>query len=196
MPRIGVLMGRTIRHTVTALAALTALAAPTVADARSHRPDTTRPTVQLTAPDDGSTVSGTSTVAADASDNRAVDHVAFRIDGVPLASDYTAPYSVPWDTTSVADGSHTVTARAQDTSGNVSASPDPSRTVTVSNGAPPPPPPPPPGGTYYPLAPMHSGQAHDDAYCSANLTPQTEVHSATNSTPNHTLGNYASATWD
>src|SRR3954466_14630608 len=89
-------MRRTMRHTVTALTALTP---PTVADARSHRPDTTSPKVQLTAPDDGSTVSGTTTVAAEASDNRAIDHVAFRIDGGPLATDHSAPYSVPWDTT-------------------------------------------------------------------------------------------------
>ena len=61
--------------------------------------DTTAPTVSLTAPADGATVSGTINVTATASDNVGVVGVQFLLDGNNLgAEDTTAPYSVSWDT--------------------------------------------------------------------------------------------------
>jgi hypothetical protein len=96
--------------------------------------DTTAPTVGLTAPSAGATVSGSVDVAANASDNVGVVGVQFKVDGANVGSeDTTAPYSVSWATTGVANGNHTVTAVARDAAGNSSNS---QRNVTVSNSAP------------------------------------------------------------
>ncbi|HYU68110.1 MAG TPA: Ig-like domain-containing protein [Burkholderiales bacterium] len=99
-------------------------------------PDNTPPTVSITSPASGATVSGTINVTASASDNRGVADVQFFLDGAPGADDTTAPYSVPWDTTTASNGSHTLTAVARDAAGN-SATSTPV-TVTVSNAPPPP----------------------------------------------------------
>ncbi len=103
--------------------------------------DTTPPATSLTAPGNGTTVSGTATVSASASDNVGVAGVQFKLDGLNLGGeDTTAPYSLTWDTTTAANGSHTLTAVARDSAGNQATST--ARTVTVSNSALPPPPPP------------------------------------------------------
>ena len=62
--------------------------------------DTTSPTVGLTAPDDGATVSGTVTVSADASDANGVAQVRFYVADELLASDTSPPWGFDWDTTS------------------------------------------------------------------------------------------------
>jgi len=82
--------------------------------------DTTPPTVSMTAPASGSTVSGTSVpVSANASDNIGVVGVQFKLDGANLGSeDLTAPYSTTWNTTTAANGSHTLSAVARDAAGN------------------------------------------------------------------------------
>jgi hypothetical protein len=99
--------------------------------------DTTPPTVSLTAPSAGATVSSTVSVAATASDNVAVASVQFQLDGVNLGSlDTATPYSVSWDTTTASNGSHTLRAIATDTSNNSSTSA--SVTVQVSNSSTPP----------------------------------------------------------
>ncbi len=87
-------------------------------------PDTTAPTVAVTAPANGATVAGASvSVTANAADNVGVVGVQFYLDGNPLgAEDLTAPYAVNWSTTTVPDGSHTLTARARDAAGNQSTS--------------------------------------------------------------------------
>ncbi|NUR76463.1 MAG: Ig-like domain-containing protein [Thermoleophilia bacterium] len=104
--------------------------------------DNTPPVVSLTAPLTGATVSGAAvSVTADASDNNVLAGVQFKVDGGPLgAEDTSAPFSASWDSTAVADGSHTLTAVARDTAGNTASS---SVTVTVSNAVAPPPPAPP-----------------------------------------------------
>ncbi len=100
-------------------------------------PDTTPPTVSITSPASGATVSGTINMTANASDNQGVAGVQFKLDGNNLgAEDTAAPYSIPWNTTTAANGSHTLTAVARDTSGNQATS-NPV-TVTVSNAPPPP----------------------------------------------------------
>ena len=59
--------------------------------------------------------SGTIWVTANAADNVGVAGVQFRLDGANLgAEDTTSPYSVSWNTTAVANGSHTLTAVARD----------------------------------------------------------------------------------
>lgn len=96
-------------------------------------PDTTSPTVSITAPAGGSTVSGTAVaVSANASDNIAVVGVQFKDGATNIgAEDTTSPYSVSWNTTTVANGSHTLTAVARDAAGNSATSAGVS--VTVNN---------------------------------------------------------------
>ncbi len=95
--------------------------------------DTTPPTVSITSPASGATVSGTITVTASASDNVGVVGVQFQLDGLNAGAELTAaPYSVPWNTTSSSNGSHTITAVARDAAGNRTTSAG--VTVTVSNG--------------------------------------------------------------
>ena len=95
--------------------------------------DTTPPTVTVSAP---ATASGTVTLTATASDNVGVTGVQFKVDGANIgAEDTTSPYSVSWDTTTVAAGTHQVTAVASDAGGNTKTST--AVTVTVDNTAPP-----------------------------------------------------------
>ena len=52
------------------------------------------------------------TLSANATDNVGVAGVQFLVDNNPLAAeDTTSPYSVSWNTTTVANGTHTLTAR-------------------------------------------------------------------------------------
>ncbi|PYQ17752.1 MAG: hypothetical protein DMF81_26955, partial [Acidobacteria bacterium] len=67
---------------------------------QSGSSDTTPPTVSISAPAAGATVSGGVTVSANASDNVGVVGVQFKLDGNNLgAEDTGAPYSMSWDTT-------------------------------------------------------------------------------------------------
>jgi hypothetical protein len=83
--------------------------------------DTAPPSVAFTTPAAGARVSGTAVVvSAGATDNVAVRAVWFMLDGVPLSGELTsAPYSTLWNTILVADGLHTLTAHAEDTSGRL-----------------------------------------------------------------------------
>lgn len=98
--------------------------------------DTTAPTVALTAPADGSSVSGDVTVTATASDNVAVTKVEITAGGVLITTDTVSPYSAVWTTTSNDAGAKTITAKAYDAAGNTATD---SRTVTVTTAPPPPP---------------------------------------------------------
>jgi beta-lactamase superfamily II metal-dependent hydrolase len=96
-------------------------------------PDTTAPTTSVTSPANGATVAGTIAVSASASDDRGVTRVDFFLDGVLKSTVTAAPYTWSWDTTTSANGSHTLTTSAYDAAGNTGASAPVS--VTVSNGA-------------------------------------------------------------
>ncbi len=85
-------------------------------------PDTTAPTVSLTAPTSGAVLNGVVPLAATASDNRAVTRVDFLVDGLPIGSDSTAPYAASWNTATYALGTHTVRAVAFDAAGNSAVS--------------------------------------------------------------------------
>ena len=85
-------------------------------------PDTTAPTVGITAPIDGASLSGPIPVDATASDDVGVTGVMFSVDGTALGTDTSAPYEVPWDTTLVANGPHTLTASAGDAAGHTGVS--------------------------------------------------------------------------
>jgi hypothetical protein len=95
-------------------------------------PDTTFPSISITAPGDLDPVSSTVSVSADASDNAGIAGVQFYLDGVRLEAEVvSAPYSIFWDTTSTTDGIHILTAVARDAEGNMATS-TPVR-VTVDN---------------------------------------------------------------
>ena len=100
--------------------------------------DSTPPTVSITAPAGGAILTGTTTVTASATDNSGtVAGVQFRLDGTDLgAEDTSAPYSLPWDTRTASNGSHTLTAVARDPAGNTATSAP--VTITVSNSGTPP----------------------------------------------------------
>lgn len=85
-------------------------------------PDTTSPTVFITSPTNGAQVSGTITITATASDNVGVAGVDFFVDATLIGTDTTAPYSVSWNTTTVANGPHNLTATARDAAGNTNSS--------------------------------------------------------------------------
>jgi hypothetical protein len=94
--------------------------------------DTTPPTTSITSPANGSTVSGTITVQASASDNVGVSRVELYVDGSLAGTDSTSPYSFSWNTASVPNGSHGLQTRAYDAAGNTGSSSVVN--VTVSNG--------------------------------------------------------------
>ena len=95
-------------------------------------PDTTPPTVAMTAPTGGS-VFGTIAVTANAQDNIGVAGVQLRVDGANLGTEITtAPFTLNLDTTVLSDGPHTFSAIARDSAGNTSTATG--VTITVSNG--------------------------------------------------------------
>lgn len=101
-------------------------------------PLSSAPTVSITSPGDGATVSGQVTVLVKATKNAhsgaAIDYVDLLIDGIPFDYDESAPYEFDWDTPLDNDGPHTLTAIVHDRNGE-SAESAPIE-VTVANGAP------------------------------------------------------------
>src|SRR5438105_107417 len=97
------------------------------------QPDTTPPVVTVTAPANNSAVSGTITLTATATDaDSAVSFVQFQVDGANVgAQRTTAPYSLSLNTATLSNATHSLTAVAQDPSGNVGTSG--AVTITVSN---------------------------------------------------------------
>ena len=93
--------------------------------------DKTPPTVSISAPSAGATVSGSTTITATASDNVGVTKVEFYEAGTLIATDTTSPYSTSWDTTSVANNTYSLTAKAYDAATNSTISTAVS--VTVNN---------------------------------------------------------------
>jgi Domain of unknown function (DUF1929)/Bacterial Ig domain/Glyoxal oxidase N-terminus/Kelch motif len=78
----------------------------------------TPPTITMTAPASGQTVANLLTLWAAASDSVGVAGVQFLLDGAVLGAEVTtAPYTITWDTREATSGSHTLTARARNTSG-------------------------------------------------------------------------------
>ena len=124
-------------HSLTAVArdaaGNTATSAPVSITVDASTVDAQSPTVVVTAPASGATVSGTVTVTATAADNVGVVGVQFRLDDNDVgAEDLTPPYSTAWATTSTVNGSHTLTAVARDAAGLTATASIP---VTVSNAA-------------------------------------------------------------
>ena len=70
------------------------------------------------APTCGVTVSGTHTLMANVTSSVGIAGVQFTLDGANLANVTTAPYSMPWNTTTASNGCHVITATATDALGN------------------------------------------------------------------------------
>jgi isoaspartyl peptidase/L-asparaginase-like protein (Ntn-hydrolase superfamily) len=94
--------------------------------------DLTVPTVEVLNPEPGAIVAGLLTLEADAADNVAVVGVQFTLDGVNLGTERTtAPYDLPWNSLTVANGAHTIGAIARDAAGNVQTAT--ALSITVNN---------------------------------------------------------------
>jgi hypothetical protein len=71
------------------------------------------------------------TISANATDNAAIAHVDFFVNGQPIGTVEEPPFAVSWDSTTVPDGAVTIAARAVDIAANPSA--ESSQTVMVNN---------------------------------------------------------------
>jgi hypothetical protein len=110
-------------YAITAIASDAAGNATTSAAINVTIGDASAPTVSITAPAAGATVSGTVALAASASDNVGVASVQFRVNGTNVgAADTTSPYAASWATTGLAAGTYTITAVATDAAGNQATS--------------------------------------------------------------------------
>jgi len=89
------------------------------------------PTITLVSP--GTTVNRSVTLSASASAaaGLTVTRVEFLVDGTSLGTATAAPYSVSWDTTTVGDGQHMVTATVTDSMNQTTTTP--ALSVTVDN---------------------------------------------------------------
>ena len=114
-------------HTVTATARDAAGNATTAAVTvwRPVPADSTPPTVSITAPTNGASVSGTLHVTASATDDLAVKTVELSVDGAPAGTLASPPWSFDVDTAPLAAGSHTLRVRAYDAAGNSATRGDP-----------------------------------------------------------------------
>jgi len=112
------------------------IAKPLVAQRCTTGIDRTPPTSHISYPGDGQTVSATTNINVTSFDVYGILGVQFLADGQPIgAEDTTYNYKVAWNTTSVANGIHVLTAVARDAAGNVTVSSPVS--VNVQNVPPP-----------------------------------------------------------
>jgi hypothetical protein len=104
---------------VPTLASLTSAAAARPCNNKHVCSTDTPPTASIWDPGTGATVSGMTIVDGTASDDVAVAQVEVRVDRRAfMPATGIAPWTVPLDTAAYANGNHTLTARATDTSGN------------------------------------------------------------------------------
>jgi hypothetical protein len=102
-------------------------ATPTPAKTKTPTATPTPAVVKITAPANGATVAGNVSITAQAS--AAVVWVNFFIDGNYLVSG--PPYTISWNSKTVANGNHTITAQAHNNGGIIGTS---SVVIKVSNG--------------------------------------------------------------
>lgn len=91
--------------------------------------DTQPPTVSMNL-SSGTTVSGTQTITVNAADDTSVAKVELWIGGKLLNTDTASPYSFSWNTTTSANGTVVVEAKAYDGAGNIASA---QASVTVNN---------------------------------------------------------------
>ncbi len=111
-----------------------ALAAVTLAMSYTPPADLTAPTISMTVPESGATVSGTVVVDVTADDDVGVVKVDLYVDDAFFDSVAETPYSFAWDTIALPNGTHTLQAMAFDAAGNSAGTIPVS--VTVSNTPP------------------------------------------------------------
>jgi thermitase len=92
--------------------------------------DTTPPTVSISSPVTGATVTGTLTVSGLATDNVGVVKVELWVDGTLNTSTTSPSYALNWNSASIPNAGHTLTVKAYDVAGNVGQA---SVGVTVAN---------------------------------------------------------------
>lgn len=97
-------------------------------------PDQTAPTVSLSASATTVTAGTAINFTASAYDNVGVSKVEFYQGNTKLTEDTISPYTYAWNTTNVAPGSYTFTARAYDIAGNVTTSSPVVITVQAAQG--------------------------------------------------------------
>jgi hypothetical protein len=118
---------------------LLAVAAPAAAGAKGtacHKcvADTTPPTISISSPAAGTIVSGTFTLSGVASDAGGVARIDVQVDSEAFTSaSGTTSWNASVGTQALSNGTHKITARAMDTSGNVAST---AITVSVNNVAP------------------------------------------------------------
>lgn len=117
----------------------TATSAPVAVTVSGGIVDTTPPVVSLVFPADGATLSGSVTLAAQASDDVGVTDVVFLLDGNVLGAGNRAgaagPWTLDWNTTSASAGGHAIGVRASDASGNVATGANALVTITQNVAA-------------------------------------------------------------
>jgi hypothetical protein len=95
------------------------------------------PTATLTAPASGATVSGTvaltATATASSTYGLTITQVAFMVDGASVGTAMSSPYTINWNSTTVSNGTHSLTAVATDSAGGTGTSAAVS--ITVQNPA-------------------------------------------------------------
>ena len=96
--------------------------------------DASPPSVSIQSPQNGATVSGTTQVSVNATDNVAVTQVTVYIDGIAAYTATASPYTYSWNTKKSSPGSHKITAKAWDAAGNATVSTEVKVTVVRSNG--------------------------------------------------------------
>jgi len=99
-------------------------------------PDSTAPTVSITSPASGTTITsaGTLTISASATDDDRVTKVEFYRNGALKLTDSSAPYNWTPNLSAANNGDHVLTARAYDAAGNVTTSNPVDLTVNIPSG--------------------------------------------------------------
>lgn len=85
--------------------------------------DTTPPSINITSPGQGNTVSGSVTVTESTADNTGVVRVELYVDGSKIASSTMPPFNIKWSTRKAAKGAHELQSKAYDGAGNIGTSP-------------------------------------------------------------------------
>jgi peptidoglycan/xylan/chitin deacetylase (PgdA/CDA1 family) len=81
--------------------------------------DTVAPTVSITSPANGATVTGNLKIVATPADAQSgVASVAYYVDGVLVGTTTSSPWQIPWNTKRASSGQHVLTAVATDRAGN------------------------------------------------------------------------------
>jgi subtilase family serine protease len=102
----------------------TPLPSPTPTPSPSPTPivDTVAPSVTITTPTNGATLSVNTSVYVTTSDNIGVTRVDLYADGVLVSTSTSAPFTTKWNTKKTARGSHILQTKAYDAAGNIGTS--------------------------------------------------------------------------